>query len=151
MSNQLTKSKIQEDLIRFMKSGEKDKVEILRFASSFIKQEEKDKNIILSESQTIQVIKKVLKRNQESFEQFTKAGRTDLAAKEKKEIDIISIYLPEEMTEEAIINVVKLSIENCKATSIKDMGKVMADVKKTHGDSANMSLVSKHVKQLLNS
>ncbi|MBT3548986.1 MAG: GatB/YqeY domain-containing protein [Gammaproteobacteria bacterium] len=151
MSNQLTKSKIQEDLIRFMKSGEKDKVEILRFASSFIKQEEKDKNIILSESQTIQVIKKVLKRNQESFEQFTKAGRTDLAAKEKKEIDIISIYLPEEMTEEAIINVVKLSIENCKATSIKDMGKVMADVKKTHGNSANMSLVSKHVKQLLNS
>ena len=116
-----------------------------------IKQKEKDKNIILSESQTIQVIKKVLKRNQESFEQFTKAGRTDLAAKEKKEIDIISIYLPEEMTEEAIINVVKLSIENCKATSIKDMGKVMADVKKTHGDSANMSLVSKHVKQLLNS
>jgi len=151
MSDQSTKSKIKKDLISFMKSGEKDKVEILRYASSFIKQEEKDKNIILSESQTIQVIKKVLKRNQESFEQFTKAGRTDLAAKEKKEIDIISIYLPEEMTEEAIINVVKLSIENCKATSIKDMGKVMADVKKTHGNSANMSLVSKHVKQLLNS
>ena len=85
MSDQLTKLKIQEDLIRFMKSGEKEKVEILRFASSFIKQEEKDKGIILSESQTIQVIKKVLKRNQESFDQFTKAGRIDLADKEKNE------------------------------------------------------------------
>ena len=150
MSDQLTKLKIQEDLIRFMKSGEKEKVEILRFASSFIKQEEKDKGIILSESQTIQVIKKVLKRNQESFDQFTKAGRTDLADKEKKEMDIIGIYLPEEMTEDAIIDAVKESIVNCQASSIKDMGKVMADVKKLHGDNANMSLVSKYVREYLN-
>ena len=149
MSDQSTKSKIKKDLISFMKSGEKEKVEILRYASSFIKQEEKDKNIILSESQTIQIIKKVLKRNQESFDQFTKAGRTDLADKEKKEMDIIGIYLPEEMTENAIIGVVKESIANCQASSIKDMGKVMADVKKLHGDNANMSLVSKYVKELL--
>ena len=94
MSDQSTKLKIQEDLIRFMKSGEKEKVEILRFASSFIKQEEKDKGIILSESQTIQVIKKVLKRNQESFDQFTKAGRIDLADKEKKRwILLVYIFL----------------------------------------------------------
>ena len=107
MSDQSTKLKIQEDLIRFMKSGEKEKVEILRFASSFIKQEEKDKGIILSESQTIQVIKKVLKRNQESFDQFTKAGRIDLADKEKNEMDIIGIYLPEEMPEDEIIEAIK--------------------------------------------
>jgi|TARA_Y100000389_G_scaffold202943_2_gene249828 uncharacterized protein len=150
MSDQSTKSKIKKDLISFMKSGEKDKVEILRYASSFIKQEEKDKNIILSESQTIQIIKKVLKRNQESFDQFTKAGRTDLADKEKKEMDIIGIYLPEEMTEDAIIDAVKESIVNCQASSIKDMGKVMADVKKLHGDNANMSLVSKYVREFLN-
>ena len=150
MSDQSTKSKIKKDLISFMKSGEKEKVEILRYASSFIKQEEKDKNIILSESQTIQIIKKVLKRNQESFDQFTKAGRTDLADKERKEMDIIGIYLPEEMTESAIIDVVKESIVNCQASSIKDMGKVMADVKKLHGDNVNMSLVSKCVKELLN-
>jgi hypothetical protein len=149
MSDQSTKLKIKEDLIRFMKSGEKEKVEILRFASSFIKQEEKDKGIILSESQTIQVIKKVLKRNQESFDQFTKAGRIDLADKEKKEMDTISIYLPEEMSEDEIIVAIKKSMENCQASSIKDMGKVMADMKKLHGDNADMSLVSRHVKQLL--
>ena len=149
MSDQSTKLKIKEDLIRFMKSGEKEKVEILRFASSFIKQEEKDKGIILSESQTIQVIKKVLKRNQESFDQFTKAGRIDLADKEKKEMDTISIYLPEEISEDEIIVAIKKSMENCQASSIKDMGKVMADMKKLHGDNADMSLVSRHVKQLL--
>ena len=110
MSDQSTKSKIKKDLISFMKSGEKEKVEILRYASSFIKQEEKDKNIILSESQTIQIIKKVLKRNQESFDQFTKAGRTDLADKERKEMDIIGIYLPEEMTESGSLH----GLMNCK-------------------------------------
>ena len=66
-------------------------------------------------------------------------------------MDIIKLYLPEEISETDIIEAVKNSIANCQATTVKDMGKVMADVKKTHGDSANMSLVSKHVKQLLSS
>ena len=134
-----------------MKSGEKDKVEIIRFAQSFIKQQEKDKNIELSESETIQVLKKVIKRNQESFDQFTKAGRDELAMQEKKEMDILKAYLPEEMSEEGILDAVRASIANCQAETIKDMGRVMADIKKTHGESADMSLVSKFVKQLLSS
>ena len=151
MSNQSTKERIQNDLVKFMKSGEKDKVEIIRFAQSFIKQLEKDKNIELSEIETIQVLKKVIKRNQESYDQFIKAGRDELAAQEKKEMDIIKLYLPEEMSEADVINLVKNSIANCKAETIKDMGKVMADVKKTNGESIDMSLVSKYVKQLLSS
>ena len=86
-----------------------------------------------------------------SFEQFTKAGRTELAAQEKKEMDIIKSYLPEEMTETEIVDAVKNSITNCQADSIKDMGKVMADIRKTHGENADMGLVSKYVKQLLTS
>ena len=97
MSSQSTKAKIQNDLITFMKSGEKDKVEIIRFAQSFIKQQEKDKNIELSESETIQVLKKVIKRNQESFDQFTKAGRDELAMQEKKESLLISDDLKEKL------------------------------------------------------
>ena len=151
MSSQSTKEKIQNDLVKCMKSGEKDKVEIIRFAQSFIKQQEKDKNIDLSESETIQVLKKVIKSNQESFDQFIKAGRDELAAQEKKEMDILKVYLPDEMAEEDILKVVRASIVACEAETIKDMGKVMADVKKTHGDSADMSLVSKFVKQLLSS
>ena len=151
MSDQSTKEKIQNDLIKFMKSGEKDKVEIIRFAQSFIKQLEKDKNIELSETETIQVLKKVIKRNQESFDQFIKAGRDELAAQEKKEMDIIKLYLPEEMSEADVINLVKNSIANCKAETIKDMGKVMTEIKKTNGESIDMTLVSKYVKQLLSS
>ena len=149
MSNQSTKDKIQEDLVKSMKSGEKDKVEIIRFAQSFIKQLEKDKNIELSESETVQVLKKVIKRNQESYDQFINAGRDDLAAKEKKEMDIIKTYLPEEMSEVDMIEAVKKSIVNCEAKTSKDMGKVMADIKKNHGDNADMSMVSKIVKELL--
>ena len=64
-------------------------------------------------------------------------------------MDTISIYLPEEISEDEIIVAIKKSMENCQASSIKDMGKVMADMKKLHGDNADMSLVSRHVKQLL--
>ena len=134
-----------------MKSGQKDKVEKLRFILSFITQEEKDKNKELSDSEIIQILKKALKRNQDSYEQFTKAGREDLASKEKEEILIIQNYLPEEMTEEDIIKIIQETITSIGATSMKDMGKVIGMIKKNHGDNADMSLVSKHVKSLLNS
>lgn len=151
MSDQSIKTKIQEDLIQFMKAGEKDKVDVIRFVLSFINTEEKDKQKSLTDSETLQVLKKVIKRNQESFEQFSKASRNDLAEKEKKEMEIIKQYLPEEISENEIIEAVKKSITQCDANSIKDMGKVMAEIKKNYGDRADMSMVSKHVKILLNS
>ncbi len=151
MSDQSIKTKIQEDLIQFMKAGEKDKVDVIRFVLSFINTEEKDKQKSLTDSETLQVLKKVIKRNQESFEQFSKASRNDLAEKEKKEMEIIKQYLPEEISENEIIEAVKKSITQCGANSIKDMGRVMAEIKKNYGDRADMSMVSKHVKILLDS
>jgi len=145
------KAKIQKDLVQLMKSGEKNKVEKMRFILSFIIQEEKDKNKELSDSEIIQILKKALKRNQESFEQFTKAGREDLALKESEEIDIIQNYLPEEMSEEDVINLIKETITSSGASSIKEMGKVIGLIKKNHGDNVDMAVVSKHVKNLLNS
>ena len=151
MSDQSIKTKIQGDLIQFMKAGEKDKVDVIRFVLSFVNTEEKDKQKSLTDSETLQVLKKVIKRNQESFEQFSKASRNDLAEKEKKEMEIIKQYLPEEISENEIIEAVKKSITQCDANSIKDMGRVMAEIKKNYGDRADMSMVSKHVKILLNS
>ena len=151
MSDQSIKAKIQGDLIQFMKAGEKNKVDVIRFVLSFINTEEKDKQKSLTDSETLQVLKKVIKRNQESFEQFSKASRNDLAEKEKKEMEIIKQYLPEEISENEIIEAVKKSITQCDANSIKDMGRVMAEIKKNYGDSVDMSIVSKHVKILLNS
>jgi len=151
MSDNQIKAKIQEELVSSMKSGHKENVEILRYIISFITKEEKDHNKLLNESETIQVLKKSIKRNQESLDQFTKAGRTDLANKEKKEIEVIQRYLPEELNEEETRKIVQKSIESCGASSLKDMGKVMSEIKNNYGDKIDMSTVSKQVKVLLGS
>jgi len=141
---------IERDIKDLMKSGEKRKVEIVRFILSHLKNEEKEKKRDLETSETIQILKRLLKRNQESFDQFNKAGRDDLASKEKEEIEVIQNYLPEEMSEEDIIKIISEAIASSGATSIKEMGKVIGLIKKSHGDNVDMSLVSKHVKSLLN-
>ena len=141
---------IERDIKALMKSGEKRKVEIVRFILSHLKNEEKEKKRDLETSETIQILKRLLKRNQESFDQFNKAGRDDLASKEKEEMEVIQTYLPEEMSEEDLIKIIKETITSSGASSIKEMGKVIGLIKKSHGDSADMSLVSKHVKLLLN-
>ena len=141
---------IERDIKALMKSGEKRKVEIVRFILSHLKNEEKEKKRDLETSETIQILKRLLKRNQESFDQFNKAGRDDLASREKEEMEVIQTYLPEEMSEEDLIKIIKETIASSGASSIKEMGKVIGLIKKSHGDNADMSLVSKHVKLLLN-
>ncbi len=141
---------IERDIKELMKSGEKRKVEIVRFILSHLKNEEKEKKRDLETSETIQILKRLLKRNQESFDQFNKAGRDDLASKEKEEMEVIQTYLPEEISEEDLIKIIKETITSSGASSIKEMGKVIGLIKKSHGDNADMSLVSKHVKLLLN-
>ena len=141
---------IERDIKALMKSGEKRKVEIVRFVLSHLKNEEKEKKRDLETSEAIQILKRLLKRNQESFDQFNKAGRDDLASREKEEMEVIQTYLPEEMSEEDLIKIIKETITSSGASSIKEMGKVIGLIKKSHGDNADMSLVSKHVKLLLN-
>ena len=141
---------IERDIKALMKSGEKRKVEIVRFILSHLKNEEKEKKRDLETSETIQILKRLLKRNQESFDQFNKAGRDDLASKEKEEMEVIQNYLPEEISEEDVIKIIKETIASSGASSIKEMGKVIGLIKKSHGDNVDMSLVSKHVKSLLN-
>ena len=94
---------IERDIKALMKSGEKRKVEIVRFILSHLKNEEKEKKRDLETSETIQILKRLLKRNHESFDQFNKAGRDDLASREKEEMGVIQTYLPEEMSEEDLI------------------------------------------------
>ena len=149
MSKNSIKNKIKLDLVDFMKSGEREKVDIIRFVMSFLNQAEKDKKSLLTDMEILQILKKLIKKNEDSFEQFTKAERNDLADKEKREIDFIKNYLPAEMDKNKIINLIKKSIKNTGAISIKDMGKVMSDIKEHNDSSVDMSLVSKHVKNLL--
>lgn len=145
------KDKIQKDLIQSMKSGSKQDVEILRFIISLIKQEEKDKNKDFNDSEVIQVLKKAVKKNQDAFDQFSKAGRNDLAEKEQAEINIITKYLPNELSESEITSLVQSIISEVDAKDQKDMGKVMSKIKENHSDNVDMSLVSKIVKSSLSS
>ena len=115
-----------------------------------MRRKEKEKKRDLETSETIQILKRLLKRNQESFDQFNKAGRDDLASREKEEMEVIQTYLPEEMSEEDLIKIIKETITSSGASSIKEMGKVIGLIKKSHCDNADMSLVSKHEKLLLN-
>ena len=133
----------------FEKKIEDAAIDIIRFVMSFLNQAEKEKKDNLNNSEVVKILKKLIKKNEDAFNQFSQAKRMDLAEKEKKEMEIVSRYLPEEMNEEEIINIVKTSIKNIGATTVKDMGKVMSDIKKTHESSIDMSLVSKHVKNFL--
>ena len=143
------KKKIQMDIIELMKSGQKEELEITRYIFSLIQKEEKDKNIELKDSEVIQVLKKAIKRNQDSLTQYKLADRQDLASREEKEIEIIKKYLPAELSESEVKEIIRKSIQETRAESIKDLGKVLGLIKKNHGDEIDMSVASKLVKESL--
>lgn len=150
MSKSAIKDSIQSDQIKYLKEGNKEDSSTLRFALSFINKEEKDKNIVLNDSEVIKVLKSMIKRNKDSYDQFLNASRQELADKEKKEMDLLSTYLPEVLGEVETEEIVKKIITELDITSIKEMGKAMGMIKNNHGDNVDMSLVSKFIKKLLN-
>ena len=149
MANSAIKDSIQQDQINFLKEGKKDDSSILRFALSFINKEEKDKQIELSDSEVVAVIKSLIKRNKDSYDQFTSANRPELAEKEKKEMDLLQSYLPEVMNENETEEIVKSTIDKLGISSMKEMGKAMGEIKKNHADTIDLSLVSQLIKKHL--
>ena len=149
MAKSAIKDSIQQDQINFLKEGKKEDSSILRFALSFINKDEKDKQIELSDSQVVAVIKSLIKRNKDSYDQFTSANRPELAEKEKKEMDLLQSYLPEVMNENETEEVVKSTIEKLGISSMKEMGKAMGEIKKNHADTIDLSLVSQLIKKHL--
>ena len=149
MSKSAIKDSIQSDQIIYLKEGNKEDSSTLRFALSFINKEEKDKNIVLNDSEVIKVLKSMIKRNKDSYDQFMNASRQELADKEKKEMDLLSTYLPEVLGEVETEEIVKKIITELDITSIKEMGKAMGMIKNNHGDTVDMSLVSTFIKKLL--
>ena len=149
MAKSAIKDSIQQDQINFLKEGKKEDSSILRFALSFINKEEKDKQIELSDSEVVAVIKSLIKRNKDSFDQFTSANRPELAEKEKKEMDLLQSYLPEVMNENKTEEIVKSTIDKLGINSMKEMGKAMGEIKKNHADTIDLSLVSQLIKKHL--
>ena len=149
MAKSAIKDSIQQDQINFLKEGKKEDSSILRFALSFINKEEKDKRTELSDSEVVAVIKSLIKRNKDSYDQFTSANRPELAEKEKKEMDLLQSYLPEVMNENETEEIVKSTIDKLGISSIKEMGKAMGEIKKNHADTIDLSLVSQLIKKYL--
>ena len=149
MAKSAIKDSIKQDQINFLKEGKNEDSSILRFALSFINKEEKDKQIELSDSEVVAVIKSLIKRNKDSYNQFTSANRPELAEKEKKEMDLLQSYLPEVMNEDETEEIVKSTVDKLGISSIKEMGKAMGEIKKNHADTIDLSLVSQLIKKHL--
>lgn len=141
---------LKEDLMKALKEAMQNKdtlkKETITMLRAAILQVEKDGQKELSESEMQTIVAKEVKKRKESIVDFEKGGRLDIVEQVNKEIEILSEYLPEQLTEEEIINLVKDTINNVGATSIKDMGKVMGALRDKTAGKADGKLVSDIVK-----
>jgi uncharacterized protein YqeY len=133
-----------------MKAGEKDRLKVVRLILAAIKQVEVDKRIELDDSAVLAVLEKMVKQRRDSVEQFEKGNREDLAAIERAEIDVLETYLPEQLSAEELATMVDEVIAATGAESMRDMGKVMGQIKAKAAGRADMGAVSATVKERLN-
>ena len=138
--------RISEDMKGAMKTGDKFKLSVLRMLKSSLQLEKINLKKDLDDKEVMSVIKKAVKQRKDSIVEFEKYGKTDEIADLQKEIDILKVYLPEELSEEKIKEEVEEAFQNLKPESIKDMGKVMKYLTDKIGTQADISLVSKLVK-----
>jgi len=144
------KQQITEDMKAAMKGGDKKRLGVIRLILAAIKQIEVDSRIAsLEDEQVLAVLDKMVKQRRESVAQYEKAERNDLVDQEKYEIGIIQTYLPAALIESEITTLIQAAIQESQASSVKDMGKVMAILKPKMQGRADMSSVSAQVKTLL--
>lgn len=140
------KDRIREDMKTSMKSGDKARLGVIRMILAAIKQVEVDERVELADDRVIVVLDKMLKQRRESIKQFSDAGRTDLAEVEEAEVLVIQDFLPQALTEAEIDAMVAEAIAETGATSVKDMGGVMAILKPKMQGRADMAVVSARIK-----
>ena len=143
-----TIEKINSDLKFAMKNKDTTVLTTLRDVKAAITKYQKTGGTV-DDNKVIDIVKKQSKQREDSIKAFTEGGRTDLADKEQMELDILSKYLPEQLSESDVIKVVEDIIERLGATTMKDMGKVMGACKGELGGKADGGVIAKSVKQLL--
>jgi uncharacterized protein YqeY len=132
-----------------MRAQAKDRLSTLRMAMAAFKQKEVDERIELNDAQIVDIIVKMIKQRKESVTQYLNASRQELAHKEQLEIAVLEEFLPQQLSDADVEAAVKKVIETLGATSVKDMGKVMAELKTQLAGRADMAIVGQKVKQLL--
>lgn len=145
---------MKDQLLQELKQALKDKDEIRKNTITLLRaailQEEKDKQIKLTDEQMQVIVAKEIKKRKESIEEFKKVKRQDAVDQAKQEIDILSKYLPKQLTQQEVEEVVNQAITETEAMSIRDMSKVMKQIKDKVAGKADGKLVSDIVKQKLN-
>ena len=142
--------KINKDLVLSMKEQDKFKLSVLRMLKSAIKSEEINKKDTLTDDEVLNVIKKQVKVRNASLEEYKKYNRLDLAESLANEIEILKVYLPEELSLDELNKIIDEKFNELNPTSIKDMGRVIKEVSSVVGARADMSVVSKIIKDKLN-
>ena len=139
--------KIKKDLVTSMKEQDKFKLSVLRMLKSSLQKEEINKKRELTDDEVLNVIKKEVKVRNASLEEYMEYNRKDLADELRKEIEILKTYLPEELSHEELLKIIDEQFNIINPTSMKDMGTVIKSVSSIVGTRADMSKVSKIVKE----
>ena len=143
--------RINEDLKVYMKSKDTFKLGVVRMVKGAVQLEKINlKREELSDDEIIKLISKQIKMRKDSIAEFTKAGRLDLVQQNEKEIDVLKEYMPEEISEEEVINIINEAISSTGASNIKEMGKVMREVTPKVSGRFDMGRVSSIIKEKLN-
>ena len=146
-------TKIEEKLNQSLKNKDKNLYPTLRLIVSAMKDaviaNRTKENKGLSEQDIVGLLKKMVKQRNESCEVYKQAGRTELLESETKEIEIISTFLPQQLSDEETKKICEETIKKVGASSIKEIGKVMGELKKTHGDVLDFSKVGSIIKVVL--
>ena len=143
------KERITEDMKSAMRTGDKERLATIRLILAAIKQKEVDERIVLDDAQVLGAIEKMVKQRKESVAQFEAGGRADLVAKENAELAVLTAYQPAQLSAAEVDALIDTAIAATGATSIKDMGKVVAHVKSAAAGRADMAAVSARVKAKL--
>ncbi len=143
------KAQVSEDMKTAMKSGDKDRLKVVRLILAAIQQIEVDQRTELDDAGVLSVMDKMVKQRRDSVSQFEKGGRQDLADIELAEISVLQNYLPEQLSEAELADIIEQAIKDSGAESIRDMGKVMGQVKSKAAGRADMGVVGAMVKERL--
>jgi uncharacterized protein len=143
------RERVNEDVKAAMRAKDSERLSALRLLAAALKQREVDERIQLTDADIVAVIEKMLKQRRESISQFEAGGRQDLADKEKFEVQVLSAYMPQPLSQQEIEQAIADTIAAAGAKSAQDMGKVMTALKSKLAGRADMAKVSALVKSRL--
>ncbi len=143
------KDELLEDMKIAMKQKDKDRISVIRMARAAIKNVEIDKRKDLVDEEVIEVLAKEVKQRRDSIEEYARVGKDDVVQKLKEEIEILTKYLPRQLTREELETLVDEVVQDTESSSMKDMGKVMGAIMPRIKGRADGKIVSELVKERL--